>query len=164
VFWNTVKIAEEGHKMNASSIIPFIILGGALQTCRAAMNGQLNKSTVNPWLASSILLAVIMVFFTALLFMMPLALPSVKDLAVMPWWAVIGGLVAAVQVYAGLTLVHKVGAGPFVGLSVTAAPVTSLVVDERALVQVEGNKSKAAELPRIHRRFLYETLREHKAE
>ncbi len=35
----------------------------------------------------------------------------------------------AVQVYAGLTLVQKVGAGPFVALTVTAALVTSLVVD-----------------------------------
>lgn len=34
--------------MNASWIIPFIVLGGALQTCGAAMNGQLNKSLVNP--------------------------------------------------------------------------------------------------------------------
>jgi transporter family-2 protein len=29
--------------MNAGWIIPFIILGGALQSCGAAMNGQLNK-------------------------------------------------------------------------------------------------------------------------
>jgi hypothetical protein len=28
----------------------------------------------------------------------------------MPWWAVVGGLIRAVQVYAGLTLVNKVGA------------------------------------------------------
>jgi len=47
----------------------------------------------------------------------------------MPWWAVIGGLVGAVQVYAGLTLVTKVGAGPFVGLTVTAALIMSLVID-----------------------------------
>jgi transporter family-2 protein len=115
--------------MNASWIIPFIILGGALQTGGATMNGQLNKSVVNPWLASAISFAVITFFFTALFFMMPHPLPSVKDLAAMPWWAVIGGLVGAVQVYAGLTLVNKVGAGLFVGLTVTAALVTSLVVD-----------------------------------
>jgi transporter family-2 protein len=36
--------------MNAIWIIPFIVLGGALQTCGAAMNGQLNKSLVNPGL------------------------------------------------------------------------------------------------------------------
>ena len=47
----------------------------------------------------------------------------------MPWWAVVGGLVGAVQVYAGLTLVNKVGAGPFVGITVTAALITSLVID-----------------------------------
>jgi hypothetical protein len=39
--------------MNAGWIIPFIILGGALQSCGAAMNGQLNKHVVNPWLASA---------------------------------------------------------------------------------------------------------------
>lgn len=35
----------------------------------------------------------------------------------------------AVQVYAGLTLVNKVGAGPSVGLTVTAALVASLALD-----------------------------------
>jgi len=45
------------------------------------------------------------------------------------WWAPIGGLVGAVQVYAGLTLVHKVGAGPFVAFTVTAALITSLLLD-----------------------------------
>jgi bacterial/archaeal transporter family-2 protein len=115
--------------MNASWIIPFIILGGALQTCGAAMNGQLNKSLVNPWLASAVSFAVITFLFTALFFMMPHPLPSQQDLAAMPWWAVIGGLVGAVQVYAGLTLVTRIGAGPFVALTVTAALITSIVVD-----------------------------------
>ncbi len=47
----------------------------------------------------------------------------------MPWWAPLGGLVGAVQVYAGITLVNKVGAGPFVGLTVTTALIMSLVLD-----------------------------------
>ncbi len=47
----------------------------------------------------------------------------------MPWWAVVGGLVGAVQVYAGFTLVNKVGAGPFVGFTVTAALITALRID-----------------------------------
>jgi transporter family-2 protein len=61
--------------------------------------------------------------------MFPNPLPSSDGLAKMPWWAPLSGLVGAVQVYAGLTLVQKVGAGPFVGLTITAALVTSLVVD-----------------------------------
>lgn len=115
--------------MNAGWIIPFIILGGALQSCGAAMNGQLNKSLVNPWLASAVSFALITFFFTGAFFIMPHPLPTSKDLAFMPWWAVIGGLVGAVQVYAGLTLVNKTGAGPFVGFTVTAALVTSLAID-----------------------------------
>ena len=93
------------------------------------MNGQLNKSVVNPWLASAVSFALITFFFAGAFLMMPHPLPTSKDLASMPWWAVLGGLVGAVQVYAGLTLVNKVGAGPFVGFTVTAALIASLAID-----------------------------------
>ena len=115
--------------MRAAWIIPFIIIGGALQSCGAAMNGQLNKSLVNPWLASAVSFAVVTFFFTTMFFVLPHPLPTARDLAAMPWWAVIGGLVGAVQVYAGLTLVTKVGAGPFVGITVSAALIASILID-----------------------------------
>ncbi|OSC31987.1 hypothetical protein B8W69_02435 [Mycobacterium vulneris] len=115
--------------MNAGWIVPFIVLGGALQTCGAAMNGQLYKHLINPWLASAISFAVITVFFIAAFALMPRPLPTARDVASMPWWAVIGGLVGAVQVYAGLTLVNRVGAGTFMGITVTSALIMSLVID-----------------------------------
>jgi transporter family-2 protein len=115
--------------MNAAWIIPFIILGGALQSCGAAMNGQLNRYVVNPWLASAISFAIVTLFFAGASLIHPLPLPTRSDLAAMPWWAVVGGLVGAVQVYAGLTLVDKVGAGPFVAFTVTAALIASLLID-----------------------------------
>ncbi len=40
--------------MKASWILPFVILGGALQACGAAMNGQLKHPLVNPYLASTV--------------------------------------------------------------------------------------------------------------
>lgn len=104
--------------MNASWMIPFIILGGALQTCGAAMNGQLNKSLVNPFLASAVSFLVVTFLFVALFFAMPHPLPGSRDLHDMPWWAVFAGVVGAVQVFAGLTLVHKVGTGNFMALTV----------------------------------------------
>jgi bacterial/archaeal transporter family-2 protein len=115
--------------MNAAWIIPFIIIGGALQSCGAAMNGQLNKYVVNPWVASAISFALITFFFLSASLIMPHPLPTQRQLEEMPWWAVVGGLVGAVQVYAGLTLVNKIGAGPFVGFTVSAALITSLVID-----------------------------------
>jgi transporter family-2 protein len=125
------------NTMNAGWIIPFIILGGALQTCGAAMNGQLNKSIVNPWLASAISFALITFFFTAAFLIMPHPLPTMKGLASMPWWAPVGGLVGAVRVYAGLTLVNRVGAELFVGFTVTAALIMSLAIDHFGWLQMD---------------------------
>jgi len=122
--------------MNASWMIPFIILGGALQTCGAAMNSQLYKHMVNPWLASAISAAVVTFFFVAVFLVRSKPLPSAQDAGSMPWWALIGGLVGAVQVYAGLTLVHKVGAGTFMGLTVTAALIASLLIDHFGWLRV----------------------------
>ena len=119
--------------MKAAWICPFIITGGVLQTCGAAMNGQLNKALLNPWLASTVSFAIITAFFLCVFAVFPTPLPTAEGLASMPWWAPLGGLVGAVQVYAGLTLVNKVGAGPFVGFTVTAALIASLVVDHFGL-------------------------------
>jgi len=115
--------------MNSVWIIPFIIIGGALQTCGAAMNGQLNKSLLNPYLAAAVSFAVITFFFTAIFFALPHPLPSGADLKAMPWWAVFGGLVGAVQVFAGLTLVNRVGTGTFMANTVSSALIASLIID-----------------------------------
>ena len=93
--------------MKAGWIIPFIILGGALQSAGAAMNGQLKNSLVNPYLASAISFALITFLFAGLFFIMPHPLPTTASIAGMPWWAPIGGLVGALQVYMGLTQVNK---------------------------------------------------------
>ncbi len=115
--------------MSAKWIFPFIILGGALQACGAAMNGQLKHSLVNPYLASTVSFALITFLFAGLFFVFPSPLPTTRDIAALPWWAVVGGLVGAVQVYAGLTQVNKVGAGPFMGFTVTASLIASLLID-----------------------------------
>jgi transporter family-2 protein len=64
----------------------------------------------------------------------------------MPWWAVVGGLVGAVQVYAGLTLVNRVGAGLFVGLTVTAALITSLLIDHFGWFRMQAHPLSAARI------------------
>ena len=132
--------------MNAGWIIPFIVLGGALQTCGAAMNGQLYKHMINPWLASAISFALITVFFIAAFLMMPKPLPTTRDIVSMPWWAVVGGLVGAVQVYAGLTLINRVGAGTFMGVTVTSALVMSLLIDHFGWFRMQPHPLNAGRL------------------
>lgn len=115
--------------MKTAWIIPFIIVGGALQACGAAMNGQLHKYLQNAWLASAVSASLILFFFVGAFFIMPHPLPTTKEIQELPWWAVVGGLVGAVQVYAGLNYVNKVGAGPFMGFTVTASLIASLAID-----------------------------------
>lgn len=123
--------------MNTAWIYPFIILGGIMQACGAPMNGQLGHSLTNKWMASAISFAIITAFFICMSLVMPKPLPTTEGILSMPWWAPIGGLVGAVQVYAGLAFVNKVGAGPFMGLTVTAALVTSIVIDHFGLFRME---------------------------
>ena len=89
------------------------------------MNAQLFQSLENRWLANVVSFALILAFFLCMFAMFPTPLPNSGNLLRMPWWAPLGGLVGGVQVYAGLTLVHRVGAGPFVGITVTAARTAS---------------------------------------
>lgn len=126
--------------MKTSWIIPFIIIGGALQSFGAAMNGQLHASIANAWLASAISFALIAFFFIGMALILPHPLPSSEEVQSIPWWAVMGGLVGAVQVYAGLSFVNKVGAGPFVGFTVTASLIASLAIDHFGWFQMEKHK------------------------
>jgi bacterial/archaeal transporter family-2 protein len=123
--------------MSTTWIIPFIILGGALQTCGAAMNGQLNKYLVNPYLAATVSFAVITFFFLSVFFALPYPLPTMDNLKALPWWAILGGLVGAVQVFAGLTLVGRIGAGTFMAVTVSSALVASLLVDHFGWFRME---------------------------
>ena len=93
------------------------------------MNGQLNKSLVNPWLAATVSFLPIVFVFLTMLAIRPLPMPARKDVAAMPWWAPVGGLAGAVAVFGGLLFVGKVGAGPFNGLLITANLLTSLAID-----------------------------------
>ena len=132
--------------MNLLWIYPFIVLGGALQACGAPMNGQLAASLTNKWLASAVSFWLIAFLFTALFIILPRPLPTLAGIGNMPWWAPVGGLVGAVQVYAGLAYVNKVGAGPFMGLTVTAALITSLLIDHFGWFHMQPHP---VNLPRI---------------
>ena len=116
--------------MGTSKLLyPSILAAGALQAAGVVMNGQLNKSLVNPWLAAVVSFLPIVFVFLTMLAIRPLPMPTEKDVAAMPWWAPIGGITGAVAVFGGLLFVGTVGAGPFNGLLITANLLTSLAID-----------------------------------
>lgn len=123
--------------MSATWIYPFILFAGVMQALGGAMNAQLKESLVNPWLAALVSFGPVFFFFCCLFAMFPRPLPTAQDLAAMPWWAPLAGLAGAFAVFGMLTLIGKVGAGPFMGLTVTASILTSLLIDHFGLMGVE---------------------------
>ena len=123
--------------MSGTWLYPFILVAGALQAFGAAMNGQLYKAIPNPWMASAISFGLVFLLFVGMSAILPRPLPTAAGLEGMPWWAPVGGIVGAVAVYAGLTLVTKIGAGPFNGLTITANILASLAIDHFGLLRME---------------------------
>jgi transporter family-2 protein len=123
--------------MNVAWAFPFIFVAGVLQAVGAAMGGQLNKSLQNPWLATSVSFMLVLFTTAALFACMPRPLPSVGDLAAMPWWAPLGGIVGAVAVFAGFLLIQKLGAGPVNGVTITANILASLAIDHFGVLRME---------------------------
>lgn len=119
--------------MSPGWFFPFIAIAGVLQAAGAAINGTLNKSLVNPWLATSVSFLLVLFLAVALFVCMPKPLPTVGDLAGMPWWAPLGGIAGAVAVFAGLLLIQKLGAGPVNGVTISANLIASLAIDHFAL-------------------------------
>lgn len=116
---------------------PFILFAGVLQAVGAVMNGALNKSLINPWLATSVSFLLVLFLAIALFACMPRPLPTANDITQMPWWAPLGGITGAVAVFAGLLLIQKLGAGPVNGLTITANLITSLLIDHFGLLRME---------------------------
>lgn len=118
------------QNLGAAWLYPIIIIAGALQAWGPPMNNALRGAMVNPWLASLVSFLPVVALIAVLLMCLPHPLPTQKDLAEMPWWAPLGGLIGAFAVIAGLFFVGTVGAGTFAGLTITANILMSLIIDK----------------------------------
>jgi bacterial/archaeal transporter family-2 protein len=132
--------------MNPALIYPFIIVAGALQAAGAVMNAQLRLSLANPWLASFVSFVLIAFFFASMFAIIPRPLPPAQSLEAMPWWAPLGGLAGAVAVFAGLTLIDKLGAGTVNGLIIAANIVTSIAIDHFGLLNTPVHEASPLRL------------------
>ena len=121
------------------------VLAGAANPFQSATNGQLNKQLGEPVWAG------ITVYATGLLGMLLVQaltrhpLPVAKAGGV-SWWAWTGGLISILSTIAGLTLVRKLGAGIFTSLSVTAALVVAVVLDQFGLLGLRQHTASPGRL------------------
>ena len=122
------------------------VLGGVLNTIQSGSNATLAKTLGQPILAALFVTIANGLVYLAFAPFLGLGLPKSAAFAAVPWWGWIGGVFGGVYVLASIFFAEKLGASVFIGLTVTAAIVTSVIMDHYGLV---GFKQQVATWPRI---------------
>lgn len=108
-------------------VFPLVV--GGLNTVQTGSNSMLRKSLDQPLVAAFVVTAGALATYLALIPVLGLQWPSAAKVAQVPWWGWIGGVFGATYVLCTIFVAEKVGAAAFMGLTVTAGIVTSLLFD-----------------------------------
>lgn len=124
-----------------------IALGtGAANPFQSGTNAELNRQSGQPvWTALMVYASGFVILLLVQIVFRP-AIPPLDRLRGIHWWAWTGGLISIAPTVAGLTLAQRLGSGTFTGLSITAAIVTSVLIDQFGLI---GFRQHAASPGRV---------------
>ncbi len=127
-----------------------IALSGFLIAIQAGCNATLEKSLQNPVLSAflSFCAGTALLFFALAIYTAVTGgrMPRAAQWAEVPWWGWLGGTLGALYILCMVLTAEKVGAGVFLGITITATIVASLVMDHYGLL---GFKQHTASPARI---------------
>jgi transporter family-2 protein len=126
-------------------LLAFALIAGVLNTIQTGANTQLNKALGAPALALAVIGAFTMASGLAAALVTGARWQD-AGWSQVPWWGWIGGVLGASYILANLLVADKVGAAVFMGITVTAAVVTSLVMDHFGLLGFEVKPAGAGRL------------------
>jgi bacterial/archaeal transporter family-2 protein len=110
-------------------LIPFVIVAGVLNALQTGTNPQLGKSLGSPVAAAFLVYLVGMATLAVSAPFLGFSFSAFSRVGQAPWWAWLGGVFGIVYVLAMFYVTQKVGAGVFTALTVTAALVTTVLLD-----------------------------------
>ena len=121
------------------------LASGIANPFQSGFNAELNKRLAAP------LWTTVTVYLTGLLGILliqaavrhPLPLGKLQQV---PWWAWLGGLVSIISTVIGLSTAQKLGSGVFTGASLTAAMITSVLLDHFGLIGFKQHTASPARL------------------
>jgi bacterial/archaeal transporter family-2 protein len=104
---------------------------GVLNTVQAGANTSLNKALGQPILVALVVTATNVLVYLAAAPFLGLGWPGAQRIAQVPWWAWLGGAMGGAYVLAMIFLADRLGAAIFTGITVTAAIITSTLLDHQ---------------------------------
>ena len=113
---------------------------------QAGANSTLSKSLGNPIASALVVYLAGLLTFAVLAPFYGLSASSFGKLRETPWWAMVGGVGGALFIVAMLTTAPKLGAGAFTGLTVTAALLITIAVDNFGWLGVDKHPAGLARI------------------
>ena len=121
------------------------LISGAANPFQGATNAQLNKQLHQPlWAAIVVYASGLAVLLLAQCFVRA-PFPSAA-LGSVSWWAWAGGVISLLSTLVGLTLTQRLGSGLFTALSLTAALLTSVLLDQLGVVGLRHHAASPGRL------------------
>jgi len=115
-----------------------IAMTGFLIAIQAGCNATLEKSLQNPVLSAFLSFcagtAALLLAYAVYAAITRTPMPRAAQWSSVPWWGWVGGALGAVYILCMVLTAERVGSGIFVGLTVTATIVASLVMDHYGLL------------------------------
>lgn len=109
-------------------LYPLVILAGLMNPLQSACTSSMNKVLHRPFLVGLMSVAgTATVTLVGALLLGQLGFDGRAGRV--PWWAWFGGLAGSVFLLAQPIAAQKIGAGPFIGLTVTSSVILSVVID-----------------------------------
>jgi transporter family-2 protein len=115
-------------------LVLFAVGTGVLNTIQTGNNTTLNKALGQPYWSLVIVFSVALGTALVMAVVSGQKPPAGGALAQVPWWGFIGGIFGAVYILSMLLMADKLGAAVFMGVTVTAAAITSLLMDHFGLL------------------------------
>jgi bacterial/archaeal transporter family-2 protein len=120
------------------------IITGAANPFQSGTNAELNKELGQPVWACVAVYAIGLVTMLAVALVMREPVPAMGRLGGTKPWAWAGGFISIAPTMAGLVLAQKMGSGIFTGVSITAALVTSVLLDHLGFIGLEKHPATLA--------------------
>ncbi len=124
----------------------FAAAAGVANPFQSGTNAELNKQLGSPVLAGLFVYASGLCGLLLLQMVFREALPAGARVHAVSWWAWSGGLISIASTMAGLMLAQKMGSGTFPAISITAALVSSVMLDQLGRIGFKQHTASPARL------------------
>jgi transporter family-2 protein len=122
------------------------IAAGLANPFQSGTNAELNRQLGSPLWAGIVVYSSGLVALLLLQAVLRQPIPAHDRVSVVPVWAWFGGLISIVPTLVGLILAQRLGASIFTGLSVTAALVCSIALDQFGAIGFRQHSASPARL------------------